>query len=127
MTTLPKKDERIVEEFNSPNHNDSMLGRYLQSYEDAKTPYGISEGENKKADKKINNWFRKILTTKNLEMKQAVEEERNKVFKIEILDNGATMTVNDTQRFYGFKRMTKPLMYEYEFSLTEPLTDNKIR
>lgn len=40
--------------------------------------------------------------------------------KIEVLDNGAVLTVDNTHRFYGFKRMTKPLMYEYELTLTHP-------
>lgn len=34
--------------------------------------------------------------------------------KIEILDNGAIMTIDNKVRLYGFKRMTDPLMYEYD-------------
>jgi hypothetical protein len=56
-----------------------------------------------------------LLTTHDAELREKIEG----IIKLEILDNGGTLTVNNIQRFYGLKRMEKPLMYEYEIKLSD--------
>ena len=77
------------------------------------------QGEYAKNEK----FVRDIILSHEEKVVARVREEKH---KIEILDNGAVMTIDDDQRFYGFKRMTNPLMYEYEVTLTLPITDENV-
>ena len=108
-----KKPERSVEEIihiiKRYTHDRSESG-----YDDIMGSCGYPCRQCDK-DKRMLKDIKEVLTAE----RQKREEVVGIKHKIEVLDNGAVLTVDNTHRFYGSKRMTKPLMYEYEISLTQ--------
>ena len=102
--------------------DDSPVSLRIDALERYAHVHGWSQFEGRTIQDEIDT----IVTTAIQRAYEAGREERDTYWKervrkkfipwekIEILDNGAIMTIDNKVRLYGFKRMTDPLMYEYD-------------
>lgn len=116
MTTLPEKDEMIVEEFDA--FLEKYTGKHENTFELAKTLFADTVRVRKDI---IVKEFRNILTTKNLEMKQAVEDiiKMADALELECGKDGD----KGTKQWMAFKGFRNTIRDKY---LTGPLTDNNV-